>query len=113
MNTWIDLNSLHNMRTEWGVEHADTDDITGALYGAVRSCVSWSDTNQWNVFLSRMQHARPDLFCAFSSDDIVEFAAQRLYWGKVTVGWVDEASDLTQLDIDCDCGYTVWSSNHA
>lgn len=72
MNTLIDLNSLHNMRTEWGVEHADTDDLTGALYGAVRSCVSWSDTNQWDVFLSRMQHARPDLFYGHSSDDIAQ-----------------------------------------
>ena len=41
-------------------------------------------------------------------DELVEYATQRLYWGKVTVGWVDEASDLTQLDIDCDCDYILW-----
>lgn len=42
--------------------------------------------------------------------ELVEYAAQRLYWGNVTVGWVDEASDLTQLDIDCDCDYILWES---
>lgn len=48
----------------------------------------------------------------FYPGELVEFAAQRLYWGKVTVGWVDEASDLTQLDVDSDCDYTIWSTSH-